>query len=131
MVIYFVRTVCELIRLNSDTGPPARMQEAILRVLAVFLDGLEMMVTGAESNVAHGCGRGRVPTVLLFAGGCSDISRESWKFFALAVPVTCKNLNPAVMLPSRGAFCSGARSPFSDTMHIVKSWLRIKDAAGP
>ena len=48
MVMYFVRTVCELIRLKSDTGPPARMQLEMLRVFAVFFDGFEMIVTGAD-----------------------------------------------------------------------------------
>lgn len=51
--MYFVRTVCELMRLKRETGPPARMQEDILRVFAVFLDGLDIIVTGAESNEAH------------------------------------------------------------------------------
>ncbi len=53
IVMYLVRTVWELIRLKSDTGPPARIHEEMLRVFAVFLDGFEMMVTGAESNDAH------------------------------------------------------------------------------
>lgn len=53
MVMYFVRTVCELMRLKSETGPPARMQDEMLRVFAVFFEGFEMMVTGAESNVAQ------------------------------------------------------------------------------
>jgi len=51
-VMYFVRTVCELIRLKSETKDPARMQDDTLRALAVFFEGLEMMVMGAESKVA-------------------------------------------------------------------------------
>jgi hypothetical protein len=51
--MYFVRTVCELIRLKRDTGPPARMHEEIFLVFAVFFDGFDMIVTGAESNEAH------------------------------------------------------------------------------
>jgi hypothetical protein len=53
MVMYFVRTVWELMRLKRDTGPPARIHEEMLRVFAVFLDGFDMMVTGAESNDAQ------------------------------------------------------------------------------
>lgn len=53
IVIYLVRTVCELIRLNKETGPPARIHEEILRVLAVFLEGFDIIVTGAESNDAQ------------------------------------------------------------------------------
>jgi hypothetical protein len=53
IVMYLVRTVCELIRLNRETGPPAKIHEEMLRVLAVFFDGLDMMVTGAESKVAQ------------------------------------------------------------------------------
>jgi hypothetical protein len=89
MVIYFVRTVCELIRLNSETGPPARIQEEMLRVLAVFLEGLEMIVTGAESKVAH-----TRPLPGSPLSGAKDgeegsaMSRESWKLLAFAVPVT-------------------------------------------
>lgn len=120
MVMYFVRTVWELMRLKRDTGPPARMQEEIFRVFAVFLDGLDMIVTGAESKDAHtrpggpswpsvGCGS---------PGTGSDMSSESWKLFALAVPVTCRNLKLAVILWSRGAFCSNERSPVSDTTAI-------------
>ena len=54
--MYFVRTVCELIRLNKDTGTPAKMHDDIFRVFAVFFDGFEMIVTGAEPKVAHGRG---------------------------------------------------------------------------
>ena len=32
------------------------MHEEMLRVFAVFFDGFEMMVTGADSKVAHGRG---------------------------------------------------------------------------
>ena len=53
MVMYFVRTVWEFMRLKSDTGPPAKIQEDMLRVFAVFFDGLDMIVTGADSNAAH------------------------------------------------------------------------------
>jgi hypothetical protein len=89
MVIYLVRTVCELIRLNSETGPPARIQDEMLRVLAVFLEGFEMIVTGAESKVAHT--RPLLDSPLSGARDGEDgsaISRESWKLLALAVPVT-------------------------------------------
>lgn len=125
--MYLVRTVCELIRLKRDTGPPANMQEEILRVFAVFLEGLDIMVTGAESKDAQVrpldvfslSVDGRVAVV------GSEISRESWKLFAFCVPVTCKNLKLAVILLSRGAFCSKERSPFSDTTAIDKVWARI------
>lgn len=114
--MYFVRTVWELIRLNSDTGPPARMQDEMLRVFAVFLDGLDMIVTGAESKEAHTRPLGgSAPSGIRAGGGGSAISRESWKLFAFAVPVTCKNLKLAVMLLSKGDFCSKERSPVSET----------------
>lgn len=76
-VIYFVRTVCELMRLKRDTGPPARMHDAMLRVFAVFLEGFEMMVTGAESKEAHTRpgAVGSPPSGARGAG--SAISRES------------------------------------------------------
>lgn len=120
MVMYFVRTVCELIRLNNDTGPPARIQEEILRVLAVFFEGFEMIVTGAESNDAQTRPGGGSPVVSARVGGAgSAMSSESWKLFALAVPVTCRNLKLAVMLLSKGAFCSKERSPFSETTAIA------------
>lgn len=51
--MYLVRTVCELIRLKRDTGPPANMHDEILRVLAVFFDGFDIIVTGAESKEAQ------------------------------------------------------------------------------
>lgn len=114
--MYFVRTVWELIRLKRDTGPPARMQEPIFLVFAVFFDGFDMIVTGAESNVAHvraGC----CESLNEMGGGC-DMDKDRLKLFALAVPVTCKNLKLAIMLLSIGAFCSGDLSPFSDTMLI-------------
>lgn len=89
MVIYLVRTVCELIRLKRETGPPAKIHEEMLRVLAVFLDGLDIIVTGAESKVAHT----RPLTVSVLSGandgvGGSAMSKESWKLLAFAVPVT-------------------------------------------
>ena len=96
MVMYFVRTVCELMRLKSETGPPARMQDEMLRVFAVFFDGLEMIVTGAESKDAHTRPvGGSPPSGLRDGGGGSAMSRESWKLFAFAVPVTWRNLKLA------------------------------------
>jgi hypothetical protein len=77
--MYFVRTVCELMRLKRETGPPAKMQEEMLRVLAVFLDGLEIIVTGAESKDAQV----RPLGVFSLSGDASadaegsDMSRES------------------------------------------------------
>ena len=98
IVMYFVRTVCELIRLNKDTGPPARMHEEIFRVFAVFFEGFDMMVTGADSKVAQG----RAPSKRLDDWGGGG---ETWscklKLFALAVPVTCKNLKLAIMFASK------------------------------
>ena len=98
MVMYLVRTVWELIRLKSDTGPPARIHEEMLRVLAVFLEGFEMMVTGAESNEAHTLS---LPDASLPSGALregSAMSSESWKLLLFADPVTCKNLKLAVRL---------------------------------
>lgn len=61
----------------------------MLRVLAVFLDGFEMMVTGAESNEAQTRPLGgSTPSGVSAGGGGSAISSESWKLLALAVPVT-------------------------------------------
>lgn len=70
----------------------------MLRVFAVFFDGFEMMVTGAESNDAH---TRSLPVASLPSGECvkdSAISRESWKLLLFADPVTCKNLKLAVRL---------------------------------
>lgn len=50
--MYLVRTVWELIRLNSDIGRLARIQVETFRVLAVFLDGLEMIEMGLDKKVA-------------------------------------------------------------------------------
>lgn len=73
--MYLVRTVCELMRLKSETGPPARMHEDMLRVLAVFLEGLDIMATWELSKLAQGAeARG---------DSGSAMSRTSWKFFAL------------------------------------------------
>ena len=85
-VMYFVRTVWEFMRLKSETGPPAKIHDPILRVLAVFLDGFEIMVTGAESKVAQ-TRPGAAGSPSGFVEG-SEISRESWKLLVLAVPVT-------------------------------------------
>ena len=85
-----------------------------------------MIVTGAESNVAQTRPLGgSAPSGVRAGGGGSAISRESWKLFALAVPVTCKNLKLAVMLLSKGAFCSNERSPFSETTAMASCWVRI------
>lgn len=112
-------------RLKRETGPPARMQEEILRVFAVFFDGLEIMVTGAESKVAQTRpGGGSAPSVE-GAGDGSAISSDNWKLFAFAVPVTWRNLKLEVMLLSSGAFCSKERSPISDTTVMESSWRRI------
>lgn len=116
MVIYLVRTVWELMRLKRETGPPATIQEDMLRVLAVFLEGLDMIVTGAESKDAQTRPVGAsAPSGVSAGGGGSAMSRESWKLFAFAVPVTCKNLKLEVILLSKGAFCSKERSPVSET----------------
>lgn len=95
-VMYLVRTVWELMRLNNDTGPPARMHDVTLRVFAVFFEGFDMIVTGAESNEAQT--RGLFDADTSPDEGGSAISRESWKLFDLAVPETCKNLKLAVKL---------------------------------
>lgn len=52
-VRYFVRTVCELMRLKSEICEVVKMQLETLRALAVFLDGLEMIEMGDEKNVAN------------------------------------------------------------------------------
>lgn len=75
-------------RLNSDTGPPARIHEEIFRVFAVFLDGLEMMVTGAESKLAQTRPGGESASGVWEGEKGSAMSSESWKLFALADPVT-------------------------------------------
>jgi hypothetical protein len=127
MVIYLVRTVCELILLKRDTGPPARIHEEMLRVFAVFFEGLDIMVTGAESKVAQT--RPGVPSALLSPdkaeGGGSIMSRDNWKLFAFAVPVTCKNLKLPVMLLSKLVFWSNDRSPCSETTDMASCWERI------
>ena len=122
IVIYFVRTVWELIRLKRETGPPARMHEEMLRVFAVFFDGLEIMVTGAESNDAQT--RPGMPSVRWSEGDTrgSPMSSASWKLFDLAVPATWRYLKLATMLASRDDFWSGPRSPFSVTMHMASCW---------
>lgn len=103
-------------RLKRETGPPARIHEEILRVFAVFLEGFDMMVTGAESNDAQTRPvGGSTPSDGCTWGGDSAISRESKKLLALAVPLTCKNLKLADMLLSSWAFCSKLRSPVSET----------------
>ena len=84
--MYFVRTVWELIRLKRETGPPARMHEEIFRVLAVFFEGFEMMVTGADSKVAYGRGLSDSGNGAA-ACGCVIWSCRL-KLFALAVSVT-------------------------------------------
>ena len=67
------------------------MHEVILRVLAVFFDGFEMIVTGAESKVAQT--RPELGSVPSLGGiGGSEISSESWKLLDFAEPVTCRNL---------------------------------------
>lgn len=78
MAMYFVRTVCELILLKSETGPPASMQDEILRVLAVFLDGFDIMVTGAESKDAQTRPVGvSPPSLFIFGGDGSAMSSDS------------------------------------------------------
>jgi hypothetical protein len=60
------------------------MQDEMLRVLAVFLDGLEIIVTGAESKDAHVRPLGvfsLLGDAIADAEG-SEISSESWKLFA-------------------------------------------------
>ena len=87
MAMYLVLTVWELIRLNNETGPPAKMHEEIFRVLAVFLEGLEIIVTGAESNVAQVRATPLAPASAVRGGG-SAMSKDSWKLFDFADPVT-------------------------------------------
>ena len=87
MAIYLVLTVWEFIRLNNETGPPAKMHEEMFLVLAVFFEGLEMIVTGAESNVAQVRATPLAPASALRGGG-SAMSKDSWKLFDLADPVT-------------------------------------------
>ena len=54
------------------------MQEAMLRVLAVFLEGFEMIVTGAESKEAQTLpDGGSEPSGVSAGGGDSAISSES------------------------------------------------------
>jgi hypothetical protein len=74
-------------RLNNETGPPAKIQEEMFRVFAVFFEGFEMMVTGAESNVAQMRAAPLAPASAVRGGG-SAMSKESWKLFDLADPVT-------------------------------------------
>lgn len=91
----FVRTVCELIRLKRAIVDPAGMHEVVLRALAVFLLGLEMMATLALSNEAKWGGRGtslvarcsRSVRVEVEVGGGWRV-REREKDFAFAMPET-------------------------------------------
>ena len=76
IAMYLVLTVWELIRLNSETGPPAKIQEEIFRVLAVFFEGFDMIVTGAESNVAQVRATPLVPASAVRGGG-SAISKDN------------------------------------------------------
>ena len=102
----------------------------MLRVLAVFLEGFEMIVTGAESKEAH-TRPGTVGSLPSGAGGGgSEISSDSWKLFDLADPVTCRNLKLAERLWSIGALCSYERSPPSDTTVIESCWF-FKLQTGP
>lgn len=73
--------------MNNDTGPPAKIHEEIFRVLAVFFEGLEMIVTGAESNVAQVRATPLAPASAVRGGG-SAMSKDSWKLFDFADPVT-------------------------------------------
>lgn len=52
-VMYFVRTVCELMRLNSETELPFMMHVEMFLVLAVFFEGLDMIVTAPDSKDAQ------------------------------------------------------------------------------
>jgi hypothetical protein len=79
------------------------MHEEMFRVLAVFFEGLEMIVTGAESNVAQVRAPPLDPASAVRGGG-SAMSKESWKLFDFADPVTCRNLKLAVRVASKGAF---------------------------
>jgi hypothetical protein len=87
MAMYLVLTVWELIRLNNETGPPAKIHEEMFLVLAVFLEGLEMIVTGAESNVAQVRATPLAPASAVRGGG-SAMSKDNWKLFDFADPVT-------------------------------------------
>ena len=82
-------------------------------VFAVFFDGLDIIVTGADSKVAQGLGRIICPSGL--GWGAAEISKDKLKLFAFAVPETCRNLKLAVMEESKGTIASGALSPVSDT----------------
>jgi hypothetical protein len=48
--IYFVRTVCEFIRLKV----PDRIHEETFLAFVVFFDGFDMMVTGDDLKIAYG-----------------------------------------------------------------------------
>lgn len=85
--MYFVLTVCELIRLNKLTVVPDKMHEVTLRDFAVFLLGLDMIPIGGDSNAAM---RDSDP-----GGLRRDISSFRLKVFAFAVPPTYKYLNEA------------------------------------
>lgn len=102
--MYLVRTVWELIRLKRETGPPARMHDEMLRVLAVFFEGLDIIVTGAESNDAQTRPPVLSPPPSPVVEGGSMMSRERVKLLALAVPVTWRNLKLPVILLSREVF---------------------------
>ena len=54
MVMYFVRTVCELIRLNNETELPFMMHVETLRVFAVFFGAvfLTTILAGADAEGA-------------------------------------------------------------------------------
>src|ERR1700733_5896717 len=82
-VIYFVRTVCELIRLNSETELPFIIQVETFLVLAVFFEGFEIIVTAPDSKEAQRrCVAGGVGLCGVGFSGAAT-SRVRWKLLDL------------------------------------------------
>jgi hypothetical protein len=120
-VMYFVRTVWELMRLKSETELPFIMQVETLRVFAVFFDGFEIMVTAPDSNEAQRRREAGGAPVAGFGFSGAETSSVRWKLFDLVeAPPTWRNLN--CMMLSIEACWSASRMPSSVTTDIVNFW---------
>ncbi len=56
--MYFVRTVCELIRTQREKDASTAKHVVIVRALAVFCEGLETIDKGPDSSFAQCAGEG-------------------------------------------------------------------------
>lgn len=123
VVRYFVRTVCELIRLKSAIWEWSRMPLFAVRVLAVFLEGLEMIVIGLLRKRAQGSGFGSVSG--------SVMESSSWKCLALPELLMCKYLKHAAWFGPRSALVSCMGMPRSEITAREKDCLRMEGKVGP